>query len=168
MALDRQLLSNRAAIPSKLQDQRNGLITGRKGSFEIGILSDGTERSESFVNVKSGPDNAINYKLWIKRDARDSRAMVSSVRWKNLSRIVETVEKRRDTKRYISDAVSEQVRLPRFAGAVYRGTWSGIMDGKRTRIEFCLLPGMKLRASLCLALPRFISRRSNRCLKYLR
>lgn len=94
VALDRQLLSNRAAIPSKLQDQRNGLITGRKGSFEIGILSDGTERSESFVNVKSGSDNAINYKLWIKRDARDSRAMVSRVRWKNLSRIVETVEKR--------------------------------------------------------------------------
>lgn len=28
VALDRQLLSNRAAIPSKLQDQRNGLING--------------------------------------------------------------------------------------------------------------------------------------------
>lgn len=46
VALDRQFLSNRAAIPSELQDQRNELITGRKGSFEIGILSDGTKRSE--------------------------------------------------------------------------------------------------------------------------
>lgn len=83
VALDRQFLSNRAAIPSELQDQRNGLITGRKGSFEIGVLSDGTERSERWT---SGPDNGISYKLSIKRHARDIRAMVSRVPWKSPSR----------------------------------------------------------------------------------
>lgn len=50
------------------------------------------------------------------------------------------MEKRRDTKRagdgsYLG-RVGEQVRLPRLAGAVYRGTrWSGRTEGKRTRIE---------------------------------
>lgn len=98
VALDRQFLSNRAAIPSELQVPekrtnygaqrlvRNWHSFGRSGEKR---KVEGKTRRRSFANVTSGPDDTvgISYKLSIKRHARDSRAMVSRVPWKSLSRI---------------------------------------------------------------------------------